>query len=87
MGELANFVTIGSGVLAVAIFIYRWVRRGLDTRRIVYLLSAPETGYRFRSTHAIASKLGIPETRVTYLASRCSKIRRNEKEKETWTLR
>ena len=52
-----------------------------------YLVSSQsETEYRFRSTEAISSRTHIPETRVAALCARHPKIRRNEKEKQSWTL-
>ena len=89
MDHLANFVTIAGGVLGIVFFGYRWVRRREDSRRIVDFLtsSAAETEHKFRSTHAMASNLGLSESRVGYLAARCPKIRRNQKDKESWTLR
>ena len=41
----------------------------------------------FRSTIIICNAVNLPEERVRYICNRSKKIRRNEKEKESWTLK
>ena len=41
----------------------------------------------FRSVHAISSDLNIDKERVTYICDNSKYIRRNTKEKTSWTLR
>lgn len=48
--------------------------------------SMVDAEFRFRTTHAIVSHTHIPERRVADLCARHPKIRRNEHEKESWTL-
>lgn len=42
--------------------------------------------YKFRTTHAIASHTKLTSERVETLCSRHPKIRRNQLEKQSWTL-
>ncbi|WP_218081240.1 hypothetical protein [Anthocerotibacter panamensis] len=44
------------------------------------------TGWTFRSTEAIASHTNLSESRVASLCSSHPKIRRNEKQLQSWTL-
>lgn len=48
--------------------------------------SRSSTGYDFRSTAAIASHTRLPEARVAHICACHRKIRRNEKQLESWTL-
>ena len=48
--------------------------------------SALETDYSFRSTEAIASDTNLTEARVATLCARDPRIRRSQKEKQSWTL-
>lgn len=65
----------------------RW-RNHKDSKAIYnYLLSSKSTtDWNFRSTEAISSHTKIPEDRVAQLCSKHPKIRRNEKEKQSWML-
>lgn len=59
------------------------------TLRAIYqflLTSKAGTAFTFRSTEAISSHTKISEERVADLCSNHPKIRRNEKEKQSWTL-
>ena len=59
-----------------------------DKRKIYkYLLnSKKETEYKFRTTEAISSDTNISRYRVEKLCSSHPKIKRNEKDKESWQL-
>ncbi len=50
------------------------------------LTSKAGTSFSFRSTEAISSHTKLSEKRVADLCSKHQKIRRNEKEKQSWTL-
>lgn len=65
----------------------RWHDRN-DSQTIYNFLLSSKTGtdFIFRSTEAISSHTKIPEKRVADLCTRHPKIRRNEKEKQSWTL-
>lgn len=67
------------------LWIYRRDRR--DSERIYsYLIqSMNETDWKFRGTAAISSDLKISESRIEELCHKHSKIRRNEKDKQSWT--
>jgi len=59
-----------------------------DSKKIYKFLLASKlnTDFTFRTTHAIASKCNLTEDRVEALCASHKKIRRNEKEKQSWTL-
>lgn len=59
-----------------------------DSERIYKFLLASKsgTGFSFRSTEAIASYTKLPESRVSDLCAAHPKIRRNEKQLQSWTL-
>lgn len=65
---------------------YRSDRR--DSKLIYDFLvnTRPSSSYDFRSTTAIASNTRLPEFRVSKLCASHPKIRRNEKQLESWTL-
>lgn len=84
---------LGSAITATAVFaliggIWKWRRDRKDSEIIYNFLldSRSTTGYTFRSTEAISSHTKIAENRVAKLCSKHPKIRRNEKEKQSWTL-
>lgn len=68
--------------------VWKWWHDRKDSQAIYSFLLASKTGtdFTFRSTEAIASHTKIPEHRVVVLCSKHPKIRRNEKEKQSWTL-
>jgi hypothetical protein len=96
MRQLVELVTnnslvsalVAAGVLGALGGGWQWHRNRRDSEAIYqYLLkSSQETGYTFRSTEAIASGTHLPEERVAALCARAPHIRRNEKEKQSWTL-
>ena len=49
--------------------------------------SVKSSKYTFRSTIIICNAVNLPEERVRYICHRSKKIRRNVKEKESWTLK
>ena len=79
-------------VAAVIVGAIGWVLRSRRNRRdsdAIYIFmndSKAATDFRFRSTHAIASHTKLTAERVETLCARHPKIRRNQKEKESWTL-
>jgi flavin-dependent dehydrogenase len=79
---------IAAVVIAAASGLWKWWRDRKDSK-IVYdflLASKTETSFSFRSTEAISSHTKLSEKRVAELCSKHPKIRRNEKEKQSWTL-
>jgi hypothetical protein len=80
---------IAAGVILAAVGgIWKWWRDRRDSNTIYEFLvgSKSKTGFGFRTTEAISSHTKISETRVAELCSRHPDIRRNEKEKQSWTL-
>lgn len=75
-------------VVSLCLCFIRFLRNVKDTKKIInYLKNSKEkTGYSFRSNHAIASDTHLTEERVRTLCSRSKKVKRNEKEKESWKL-
>lgn len=86
--EVAAGVAIVGAIFGVVCWLLRWFQDKRDSDKICKFLrrSAKERGWAFRSTHAIASATKIPKERVSILCSRDKRIRRNEKEKESWRL-
>src|SRR5512135_1841960 len=79
---------IAGGIVAAAGGVWKWWHDRRDSTAIYdYLVSSKlNTDWKFRSTAAISSQTKIPERRVAQLCSKHPKIRRNEKEKQSWTL-
>jgi hypothetical protein len=79
---------IAALVAAAAGGVWKWWHDCRDSKKIYDVManSRSSTGFTFRSTQAISSGIKIPETRVEKLCSKHPKIRRNEKEKQSWTL-
>ena len=79
---------VAAAIIASATGAWKWWHDRKDSEAIYkYLLSSKSaTDWKFRSTEAISSHTKIPENRVAKLCSKHPKIRRNEKEKQSWTL-
>lgn len=79
---------IAAALIAAAGGIWKWWHDRKDSQAIYsfFLTSKTGTNFSFRSTEAISSHTKVPEKRVAYLCSKHPKIRRNEKEKQSWTL-
>lgn len=76
-------------VVAISLWLVKIARDIKDTKAIINFLrkSKEATEYSFRSNHAIASNTHLSEERVRKLCSKSrKKIKRNEKEKESWNL-
>ena len=95
MSTIWNFINnnliatlISAAILAVIGGIWKWRRDSRDSVAIYNFLldSKSRTDFNFRSTPAIASHTRLPAKRVAALCARHPKIRRNEKEKESWIL-
>ena len=67
----------------------KYINFYLEEKIIVDFLkeSVKSSKYTFRSTIIICNAVNLPEERVRYICHRSKKIRRNEKEKESWTLK
>lgn len=77
-----------SGLAVLIGWLYTLYRNHRDSEAILCFLKQPatDTAYSFRSTEAIASKTNLTESRVESLCSKHPKIRRNTKEKQSWSL-
>jgi prenyltransferase beta subunit len=75
-------------ILAIVSGIWKWHRDHRDSKKIYDFMmkSKTETDYVFRSTEAISSHTKISENRVAELCSKHPKIKRNEKEKQSWRV-
>jgi hypothetical protein len=74
-------------VIAAAGATWKWWHDRKDSQTIYNFLLTSKAGtdFTFRSTEAICSHTRISEKRVAELCSKHPKIRRNEKEKRSWT--
>jgi hypothetical protein len=86
--ELAAGVAIVVFVAGTVAWLFKWFQDKRDREKIYKFLrrSVKEKGWAFRTTHAISSSTKIPEHRVSKLCRRDKRIKRNEKEKESWRL-
>ena len=77
-----------AAILAIVGGVWKWHRDRRDRKKILefMLASKAETGFTFRSTEAISSHTKISENRVADLCSKHPKIKRNEKEKQSWRV-
>jgi len=90
----ANFRELGAGVAIVVaiagtlVWLFKWFQNRRDRDKIYKFLrrSTKERGWAFRTTHAISSATKIPGNRISKLCNRDKRIKRNEKEKESWRL-
>lgn len=79
---------IAAAVSAIIGGAWKW-RRDHEDSQVIYnflLTSETRTIFSFRSTEAISSHTKLPEERVADLCSKHPKIRRSEKEKQSWAL-
>ncbi len=89
-----NFTEIATGVVIIVaiagalVWLFKWLRDKRDSDKICKFLrrSSKERGWAFRTTHAISSATKLPENRVSELCRRDKRIKRNDKEKESWRL-
>ena len=79
---------VAAALLGLVACVTKRLRDRRDSRKIYEFLrqSKLNTDFRFRSTEAISSATKIPEERIERLCSRHNKIKRNEKEKQSWQL-
>ncbi len=77
-----------AAIVALAGGGWKWWHDRRDAGKIYDFLvaSRSSTSHTFRSTEAIAAHTSISEKRVAHLCSKHPKIRRNEKEKQSWRL-
>jgi hypothetical protein len=77
-----------AAILGFLAWLNSWRKDRRDSNKIYQFLimSAHQTSFQFRSTEAISSRTGISEDQVANLCSRHKKIKRNEKEKQSWEL-
>lgn len=96
MSRILNFVSTNAllSSLAAAAIVggAAWVAKVRKDRRDsenIYnflVASKAEAGFTFRSTEAIASHTKLSESRVAELCAIHPKIRRNQKQLQSWTL-
>lgn len=79
---------IAAAVIAAARGGWKWWHDRKDSQAIYNFLltSKAGTSFSFRGTEAISSHTKLSEKRVADLCSKHPKIRRNEKQKQSWTL-
>jgi len=78
----------GAAILALCAWAWRAWRNKRDGDLIVRFLtsSSKGTAFTFRSTQAIAANTRLSEGRVAFLCAGHKKVRRNEKEMQSWRL-
>jgi hypothetical protein len=79
---------VAAAILAMVGCVWKWHRDRRDSKKILdfMLKSKAETDFTFRTTKAISSHTKISENRVADLCAKHSRIRRNEKEKQSWRI-
>lgn len=79
---------VAAAILAIIGGAWKWRLDRRDSKKILdfMLKSKAETDFTFRSTEAIASHTKICESRVAHLCSKHPRIKRNEKEKQSWRI-
>lgn len=96
MTEALQYISnnnLASALVAAVIFaivggLRKWYKNYRDSKKILdfMLRSKAETNFTFRSTEVISADTKISESRVADLCSKHPKIKRNEKEKQSWRL-
>lgn len=97
MDKLLDFVTNNNlssalSTIAIMLALIFWIvkkcKNWSDSKKIYEFLlnSATTTDFTFRSTQVISSDTKIAESRVEELCIKHPKIKRNEKEKQSWRL-
>jgi hypothetical protein len=66
------------------VWLIQKIRFVFDEKKIVRFIKNSKDS--FRSTEAIVSDTNLEQIRVQHVCARSSKIRRNQKEKESWCL-
>lgn len=86
--EIAAGVAIALASAGIVLWFIRWLKDRRDTDKVYKFLvrSSKERGWSFRTTHAISVGTKLPESRVSELCRRDKRIRRNDKQKESWRL-
>ncbi|WP_225764311.1 hypothetical protein [Stenotrophomonas sp. Marseille-Q4652] len=96
MNRLINFISnnalvstlVGAAIVGSIGWVAKAHRDRRDSATIYEFLSNSKssTGFDFRSTAAIASNTNLSESRVATLCAAHPRIRRNEKQLQSWTL-
>lgn len=73
---------------AIILGVFGWLKFKRDEKIVTKFLedSKVETGHAFKSTHAISSAINLSHERIKKVCNKSPKIKRNEKEKESWKL-
>ena len=81
-GVLATLI----GVLILGIF--GWLKFKRDEKIVTEFLKnlEVETRHTFRTTHEISSATKLSKNRIRKLCSKSSKIKRKQKDKDSWKL-
>lgn len=79
---------VAAAILGGIAWLWKWKSDSKDNQAIYDFLqqSRTSTGWDFRTTHAISSTTKIPEDRVSALCGKHPKIRRNQKELQSWCI-
>lgn len=79
---------LGAAVIGSVTWAVKAYRAHCDKNAIYNFLlqSESQSEYKFRTTAAIASHTGLSEQRTEFICSSHPKIRRNEKQLQSWTL-
>lgn len=75
----------GIGVFIIKAF-WDWLIICRDKKRVLNFLRA-NTAFTWYTTHRIASGTDLTESRVAFICSVSKKIKRNQKQNETWALK
>ncbi len=96
MSDILNFISnnnLVSGLIVIIVGtmaggVWKWYRDRRDSRKIYNFMleSKAGTGFTFRTTQAISSATKLPEKRVAGLCNKHPKIKRNEREKQSWRV-
>ena len=81
-GVLATII----GVIILGVF--GWLKFKRDEKIVTRFLKSAkvEPGHAFRSTRAISSAINLSHERIKKVCSKSQKIKRNEKEEDSWRL-
>ena len=79
---------IGALIVALILWLIGLMRSRAHENKILEFMRKSEidTSHKFRSTHAISSAINLSEERIRKICSKSKKIKRNQKENESWQL-
>jgi len=85
---VTSFIAVGTVIVGILGWLYNSWRdhRDRDAIRTFMRSALANEGVQFSSTHFMASKLHLPDARVKKLCETDKRVRRNEKDRESWSL-